>query len=219
MRQKTTIIITSLIIAISLGSILLRHHRPPADWRLAASIGQVLADETVKAIQGQGRFVIVAYGDALSASALRQSADPRLGPLRNRLKQHGRISVAAIELISPDPNANNGLPGCSAAELFKLLQRHATADAIVFLTELPEWDQVNSLIPKSSIPKLLAIDKANPQLNSHYGGYFMSGLLAALIGPLTQPVQAPSSASKTPREWFDKYYQVYTPQNADALPD
>ena len=219
MRQKITIIITSLIIAIALGSILLRHQRPPADRRLYASLGQVLADETVKAIQGQGRVVIVAYGNTLSASEPRQSPDLRLGPLRDRLKQEGGISVAATELISPDPNANNGLPGCSAAELRKLLQLHATAAAIVFLTELPEWNEVNSFIPKSNIPKLLAIDTVNPQLNRHYGGYFTSGLLAALIGPLTQPVQVPSSPPKTPREWFDKYYQVYTLQNYEMLPE
>jgi len=24
---------------------------------------------------------------------------------------------------------------------------------------------------------------------------------------------------KTPREWFDRYYQLYTPQNFDTLPE
>ena len=44
-------------------------------------------------------------------------------------------------------------------------------------------------------------------------------LVAVIIGPRIGPPSEDTAQPKTPRQWFDRYYRVYTAQNIDILPD
>ena len=147
----------------------------------------------------------------------RNGPDVRWNVFRNELKKYSNIQIAAIEIVKPEPEM--GFLGCSAAAFLQILSRHTDAAAIVFLTDLPEWLTVNEGIPRPFPTKILATDTMGKLTQRHYAGYFNSGSLAALIGANLAPIGVPAARPKTAREWFDQHYQVYTPQNFDALPE
>ena len=217
MRPKTIATITSLVILVALGAIWLELKPvvPVFDRTLAAGIGQALVEETIKAVNDQGPVVVVLYGDPSHPTA---PVDPRLAAFKAELQKHGTVQFVATEFVQPNPDENNGLPGCPPTAFQEILHRQARAAAIVLFMEIPEWDRVKSSLPGSGAPKLIALVTGRRQAGKRYGGYFASGQLAALILPRRELVSGPN-APKTPREWFDKYYQVYTPANYESLPE
>jgi len=179
-------------------------------------MGDVLAEETVKAVHGKGRIVVVTPQDPAIAG---RWPDDRWETFQRELKKHTAINIIATEIVPAD-GADGPPPGCSRAAFQTLLERHAQADAIVFFMNLPDWERVETTIPQLAKLKIIVVDdhrRGPPKRN--YAGYFVNGILAALIGERTANEDQPASQPKTPREWFDKFYQVYTPQNYESLPE
>lgn len=179
---------------------------------VSTGVGRVLAEETVKLTQGRGAIVVVS-DHALEPD--RNGRDGRWNAFRDELKKTPALRIVATEIVTPAPEM--GMPGCPAAAFLQILNQHADAAAIVFLTDLPEWITVGATAPQRSTPKILAVDNMGDLTQRHYGGYFGSGLLAELIGARLAPAPASGANPQTPQEWFDRYYLVYTPQNFATL--
>ena len=158
---------------------------------VSTGVGQVLAEETAKLIQGSGAIV------AVSEHVLepdRNGPDVRWNVFREELKKYPKIRIAATELVKPEPEI--GVMGCSAAAFLQIFSRHADAAVIVFLTDLPEWLTVREGIPRHFTTKLLAMDTMGKLTQRHYAGYFTSGSLAELIGSNLKPSSAPRAQPK-----------------------
>ena len=216
------------MISLGCGAILLigsavlwRELRPPVakidrTQTLLAStaVGQVLAEDAAKIIQGRGSIVVVSEHPL---ELDRTSPDGRWNVLREELKRYPGIRIAALEIVKPEPEG--GMPGCPAAAFLQILNRHTDASAILFLTDLPDWLTVRAGIPQHLAPKVLALDTMGQLTQRHYARYFTMGTLTELIGSNLKSSSTPITQPKTPREWFDQHYQVYTPQNFDTLPE
>jgi len=180
------------------------------------SLGQVLADATVQAVAGHGHIVAVINAQH------QQSGNPlheEFKSFQNELNKRAAVSLAAIEVVPVDPNEMVLGNGCSGAQLQALLLKYATADAIVFLIDLPEWGrlQARRITPQPGKARIIVALNGSAPTKREYAGYFANGVLSVLIG--ARPGPAPMAKPKTPREWFDRYYQLYTPQNFDTLPE
>ena len=220
MNGKLISLVCGGILLILLASLWLELRPPTAKidrtqtLQASTAVGQVLAEETAKLTQASGAIVVVAE-HVLELD--RNGPDARWNVFREELKKYPNIRIAAIEIVKPEPEL--GMPGCPAAAFLKILSRHADTAAIVFLTDLPEWLTVREGILRHFTTKLLALDTMGKLSQRHYAGYFTSGSLAELIGANLTPIGVPMAPPKPPREWFDKHYQVYTPQNFDTLPE
>ena len=218
MNRKTTVVICCGVLAVTFVSL----------WRWSQStvvrvpqaetigiqtgLGQVLAEETAKVAPAHGRVVVFT---AFTPTQLKERSNHLWHAFVSDLQKHS-LSITATESVIV--NAwNSGSLAADRAAFKELLERHANVDVLVFLVDLPDWGQMAEVLSQSRSPKIIAIDNLRQQMKPRYDGYFSSGILAALIGPATGPV--PLSQPKTPREWFDRYYQVYTPQNFESLPD
>lgn len=217
-RNKLIGIIAGIVLLLSLWAIKRQiwPTLPQINPARIVSLGQVAADEAVQAVAGHGRIV------AVINAQYQQSGNPlreEFTSFQNELKKHRTVSLAAIEVVPEDPDEMVLGNGCSSAQLQALLVKHATADAIVFLIDLPEWSrlQARQITPQSNQAKIVVALNGTAPTKNAYGGYFANGFLAVLIG--ARPGPSPATPPKTSREWFDKYYQVYTPQNFDTLPE
>ena len=218
MSRNTTVVICSIALLGAL--VLLWLQSRPAGVKVSraevvnvqASVGLALAEETIKAIQDHGSIVIVT---ADPPERLHVQSNSQWHAFESELQKHGAIHITAIEGVKFE--LESGQLFCPPAAFEELWERHATADALIFLIDLPEWAAVAGAMAPSGKPKIIAVDNVGALTKVHYGGYFTSGILAALIGKAGRPVQ--NGQPKTSREWFEKYYQVYTPQNIDSLPD
>ena len=218
MQRKLIISIASLILVIALWAIKrqLWSTLPQLNPVRIVSLGQVLAEETVQAVADHGHIV------AVITAQYQQSSNPlreEFTSFQSELKKHRAVSLAAIEVVPEDLDEMVLGNGCSSAQLQAILLKHATADAIVFLIDLPEWSHLHArrITPPPGQAKMIVALNGTAPTKSAYGGYFANGFLTVLIGARSGP--GPVAPPKTPREWFDKYYQIYTPQNSDTLPE
>jgi hypothetical protein len=221
-QRVATVTLASLVILVSLGYIWWRLQPAKVNYNLAPSIatakgmGEVLAVETARAIHNQGRIVLVT--DFYRAQVDKAGADYCLEAFQRGLKQYGNISIVATEVVRPEPGEAPWI-SCPVTAFGDLLTRYSQTDAIIFLVNLPQWARVSELIPASLTAKIIAVDNAQSMQYSakvRYSGYFANGFLSILISrKRIDPGQ--TGAPQTPREWFDRQYQVYTPQNYEEL--
>ena len=218
MQRKLTGILAGAVFLIAIVSIQ-RHFRPALPQinpAIFATFGQVLADETVKAVAGHGRIVAVINAQQQLAG---NPAHAELDHFQAALRKHNLISLLATEVLPVDADELVIGAGCSAAQLQAILTKYTAADAIVFLIGLPEWGtlQARGMIPQPGSTKIIvAVDGVVPT-KTEYGGYFANGFLSVLIG--MQPGSAGTVKPRTSQEWLDKHCQIYTAQNADTLPE
>jgi len=228
-QRKITVIVASLLIVGSLVSIWMRLRPPPPlqlDWKpiiaIQTGLGERLAEETVKTVNDHGRIVLVTNFDHS-----RGRTDYCWAAFQKELKKHGAIRIVATEVVTYDPAKDGPVLGCPRPTFQTLLARHAQTDALVFFIALPRWAG-ESVIPPHLAARIIALDQqsmagnaGHASMQKQYTGYFTSGILSALILPgiRTEPASPPPAQPKTPREWFDQHYQVYTPQSVESLPD
>ncbi len=226
--QRTVVtIIASLVILGSLVSLWLMFRPHPVKYdrspiiALATGLGEVLAEETVQAVHDHGRIVLV--NDYYRTQGIGEEYD-YAATFQRELKKHANISLVATETVRPIPGEGRWT-SCPVTVFKDLLERYAQTDAIVFLIDPPDWDIAHALIPSAVKAKIIVVDNSAPTVGSlgvpaktRYGSYFSSDLLSLLISP-KKTTAAPSTAPRTPREWFDSRYQVYTPANYTTLPE
>lgn len=219
MERKTTAILASVALLISLTSIWWRYGRATLkiDHAQFRYIGQVVATETTHSIKDQG--TVVAVIDAGCEATGSTQFDYWQG-FCNELKKQTAITLSATERVQSDPADGSGSMGCSSAAYKELLERHADASAIVFFVGLPNWPWLkqNALIPARKPAHILVVDTAPTNLGL-YRDFFMNDYLSKLIAPRIAPSPPSEAEPKTPRQWFDRYFQIFTPQNYEALPE
>lgn len=209
-RQRVTVVIAVVVI---LGSAvwIVRTLRPgSAEINRApfVGLGQALARETARVLDGRGRVGVV-------VTPMHQ--DPKnilsdqLRAFQTELRHHRAIEISATEVIEVD--VESGMNALDLDRLEELLRKHAALDGLVFFVELPTLAPRDTLNLPAVRPKVVALGIGGGSGKT----YFDRKLLSVLVGP-RQEFSKPATPPKTPQEWFEVYFQVYTPENADKLP-
>jgi len=207
MKPKTTAIILVTVLLVALASLryTLRSPTPRVNHNIYTSFGQVLAQEAAKALNDRGQIVVISADfHKNSCTVWREQWKAFTG----ELKKHPSISLVQSDLIKP-----------SRIPLVEILNRYPQASALVYLVDSPDELDLEAVMNRPTLPKLIFLGNPDVSPKKYYGRFVANGILSVLIlaRPVTDP--APVVPPKTPREWFDKYYRIYTPQNFDTLPD
>ncbi|MEI8062491.1 MAG: hypothetical protein WCH84_00335, partial [Verrucomicrobiota bacterium] len=119
--------------------------------------------------------------------------------------------------VEVDPN--DGSPGCPSGIFKDLLEQYADVAAIVFFVSLPDFDWLrkNQRIPQRLPPHVIAVDTGPLPARGHYDSYFANGYVTMLIAARRSAAPVKPGGPQTGREWFDAYYQVFTPANFESL--
>ena len=206
MQPKTTAIIAGAVLLAALVSLwfTLGSSPPPVPRNLFTSLGQGLAQEAVAAAGDQGQIVVVIAADHKQSST---PLNAQWQAFTGELKKHTSFQLAEPEIATLD----------SHLSLVEIIDRHPQASVLVFFMDPPDLRDWNAVANRTAVPKIVAVGNPDLPAKGHYVQAFNKGILAALIFP--RPTVAPSVPPKTSREWFDQYYQVYTPQNFETLPE
>ena len=208
MQTKTTAIIAGMILIAALASLwfTLGSSPPKVNPMIHNSLGQVLAQEAAQAIHDQGEVVaVIVDAHQQSGAVLHDQWQAFTG----ELKKHPAIHLAVPEIASLGGHVPLG----------EILDRHTPASAIVFFVDPPDSGDLAAAANRPMVAKIVAVGNPDLPTKNYYGRFLTSGLLAALIIPRPFSDLTQSAQPKTPREWFDKYYQVYTPLNFATLPE
>jgi len=174
------------------------------------ALGQVMAQETGKLLNHGGRIGVVIpkdYQDKSNPVMVKE-----WDAFRDELRQYHSIELAVTEVISSAELTPEG--AMSDARFTELLNKHSELTALVLLVGLPVWESGKKADLPSVRPNIIAVTGQRMFLKS----YFTSALVSVLIVPRLSGLN-PQLEPKTPREWFDMLYQIYTTQNFASLPD
>ncbi|MEI6085058.1 MAG: hypothetical protein WCS70_12245 [Verrucomicrobiota bacterium] len=210
-RKKMTAITAVVVIVGSLVS--LYYTMNPATPKINRApfigLGQVLADETAKAIGDRGRVVLVIAEYHERAGT---PMNDQLVEFRKTLKGHTGIEITATEVVAI--NKIEMMPGLSTKAFNDLLKKHSSVNGLVIFIGLPMLEREPTLEIPARHPKIIAIQTSSPATKP----YFERQIADVLIVPRMSPADSGTTPPATSRSWFDKYFEVITAKNYQALP-
>lgn len=180
------------------------HPKPLDDEAMPPyGVGSVLAEEAAKAVHDKGQVVLV----CMPMGSVRGLAE--MEGFQKTIAQHKNVHLVATNSFSPSETAI----GCLTFQQFAaVVNSNSNADAIVsFLGVTSFTDTQISTLPKSC-PKLVVMDW-NP-------GDVERGMKAGLVKAAVMSRRLtgiPSDHPKTPHQWFDRYYDLITPESRGSL--
>ena len=218
--QKRPLFLVGSIIAILVGLIFIfatqceRGFRPKLDevgTQLSTVVAQVTAEETAKLLDHKGEIVLVVMDIKQPGSVF----EAQTKAFQEALKKQGGITVVATETV---PFGQKGM-AVPADVFFKILEKHPNASAIVSFAGLPVLKDEDVSNLGQNLPRLVAFSSGGMGVKK----LFEQQIARVVIMPRIQGVEhdetpVPKKKSETDREWFERYYQVVTPETAPSLP-
>lgn len=211
-RRKKVAIIAVVVIVVSLGWLwyTMMPSAPKINRAPFIGLGEALADETAKAINNHGTVVPV-MTDYYTSGGTPMTDEWKT--FAKAINKHNGMKLATPVIVKLDEGM--GEPGVSRADFDALVTKHAKDGALVLFVGLPVWDAKDPLTLPSVAPKIIAIHNTPMSVKQ----YFSNSIVTALITSRMTPEANATGEPKTPRQWFDKYFQIVTAQNYQTLPD
>ena len=177
------------------------HPKPLDDEAMPPyGVGQVLAEAAAKAVHEKGRVVII----CMPMTSVRGLA--QMHGFQETLALHKNIKTVATNNFNPSETAI----GCLSFEQFAaVVNKDSNADVIVSFLGVTSFSEAQiATLPKPS-PKLVVMDW-NPR-------DVQRGMKAGLVEAAVMSRRLtgiPSDHPKTPHQWFDRYYDLVTPESS-----
>lgn len=214
--RKASVGIAVVVLLVALGFIWSQTHSSKlmVNHTLFGGIGQIAAEETATALGEHGQIMAVIDRTYTTPGAVNFDV---WQAFQRELKKHSRINLSVTKSVEIDPNDDSH--GCPSPEYKKLMEEYADVEAIVFFVSLPDWKwlQQHQWIPQRLPPHVIVVDTGPLPAQGHYAGYFANGFLSVLIAERVGAASVRPASPKTSREWFDQYFQVFTPQNYQTM--
>ena len=207
-------------VAVAIGSILViagsslwiySHHfaAPRINVPLHQAVGRVMAEETAKLVDNQGRIVVIAIETAKDAELKVQ-----LEEFEKTLKKFSRITVAKTYMLETENRAKYGAgSGLSARRFIRIVNKNTTADAMISFVGAPELkdEEFGQLQAR---PKFIAESRSAEKLTKLFAKQLLQ---VAIVSRFQFPAPVEGNPG-TLRQWFDKRFQVVTAETVGALP-
>ena len=182
--------------------------RSGASTQWSAGLGVVAAEETAKLLRGRGRVVLIladtgTYQDPLVAG--------QRDAFTKTLAQSPGMSLVASEKMETTAPGTMGVGGLNAGQFRTIVQRHATADGFVSMVGFPNLPP--EALEEMKGRKFIIVGDGGPELKALLEG----GVVQVALIPRPKPATA-TQPPATPREWFNRAYEVVTPASASNLP-
>ena len=204
-RQKLLLVGSLLVIAVSAVWICYYEFgSSDVNVPLQRTVGQVLAEETAR-VTGQPAKIVVVTVNTPNAPELKVQLDA----FQKDLKRLGNITIADKVVLDPGDNPKyRAGAGLSAKHLLKIIRKHAGADAIVSFVGTPQLSD-QDLAQLHAMPKLVADTHSPEKLVNLLDKKI---LVSAVVPRFEFPAPGPRKPH-TAREWFDRDFQVITPDS------
>jgi len=182
--------------------------QPAFNMVLHESVGEVLAQETAKLIQSNGQVVIITMDTSKFPELKTQ-----LRAFEKALKALGPMSVKELPMDTEDKPQYRTGAGLSSRRFLRLLKKTGSAKAIVSFIGAPRMtDEEFAQVEKA--PKFIAECRSPDKVKKLFEKNILQ---VAVINRFDYPAPIKHNP-KTPKQWFEKYYQVIKADTASDLP-
>ncbi len=176
---------------------------------LHQGVGMVMAEETAKLLNKTGQVVIITM-DTARAPELK----PQLEAFLKKLKRTSQIKIKEQVVLDTEGKANYGAGmGLSSRRFLRLVKKHAGVDAIVSFVGAPRMSD-EEIAELETIPKFVAECRSPDRIKKLFDKNVMQ---VAIVSRFEFPAPGKHSP-RSPRQWFEKRFQVVTSKSAKDLP-
>ena len=184
-------------------------NQPKFNVALHLGLGQVMAEQTARAVHGTGKVVLV----TLDAGAF-----PELGvqvkEFKRLLAAQPGVSLKEYELDTAERPKFHFGAGLSARRYVRLVNKNLSASSVVSFVGAPDLTDKDLAELKAS-PKLIAECRSADKLKRVFD---LKAIHAAVVARFQYPTPI-KGTPHTPREWVEQRFQIVTAENAADLPD
>ena len=211
--MKTNKIIASLaVMIIGFAAFMLwrQFPRPTINLRPSNAVGEVLAGEVLRMLGRRGKVVLI------GRSASRDGGDAsseQITSLQAALKRRVAPSVVATEWLPRAPVGTMDLGGIAPGQFMEQIDKNKDAGAFVVFAGLPPFSQELAAKLAARSLKLLAVCGYSPNVRH----WLEARTLAVAVVPRSDDLPAAASAPKTAADWFDREFQIVTPENVGRM--
>ncbi len=172
---------------------------------LHRAVGQVMAEETARLVGHIGKVVVVTVEPKVAPEVKIQ-----LAAFQKHLKLLGGVTVNQTIVLDPGDNLKyRAGAGLSAKHFLKIARKNSGADAIVSFVGAPQLADAD-LQQLKSVPRLIAETHSPEKLVNLFD---KKVLLCAVVPRFEFPAPGPRKP-QTSRQWFDRYFQILSPDSA-----
>src|SRR6267378_2355676 len=202
--------LAALVIGFA-GFLLWRQFSKPAiNLRPSNAVGEVLAGEVLRMLGPTGKVVLI------GRSASRGSGDAsgeQITSLQAALKSRAAASIIATEWLPRAPVGTMDLGGIAPGQFMELLDKNKDAGAFVVFAGLPPFSQELAAKLAARSLKLLAVCGYNANVRH----WLEARALSVAVVPRSDDLPAGAAPPKTASDWFEREFQMVTPENVGRL--
>jgi hypothetical protein len=175
------------------------------------ALGEAAAGETARLVQNSGRVVMV-DADFGKYKILAPTTDAEIKSFKKAIRKTGLKVVGLEKVALARPSlARNGIfmePG----QLSGVMARHAGVDVIVLFVGLAGPDDLSAGAPEKR-PRLVLVSNYEPYVKA----LLQKRVIQLAIAPRAGVDSEQDGTIHSRKEWFERHYQVLTPEpNADS---
>ena len=203
--KNVKIVVSIALIVVSVVLIVRWINPTPLDARALPSsgLGQVVAEEAIRVLEGKGKVVVV----YLPVESIESRA--KMEGFISTIEASENVRVSAREILKPEDVQSMGR--LTFEHFLRIVKNHSDADAIVMFRGVTPFHAAKVKKLGDPLPKLI-VAGWNPR---HIHAGFDAGVIHAGISA-REFRTLPTDDPKTPLEWFDRYYEVSTFDASDG---
>lgn len=209
--NKTLIAILILLVLMAVLLLRSRSTKTSVNLRPSAAVGEVLVEEIGRLLPDGGDIVLISREPSKEGPDANRE---RIESFQAALAARANLKLLPIEWLPRPPVGTMDLGVVSPEQLSAALDKNPRAKIFLILAGPPPYARTFSERLKASSQRLVLVSgySANVKL------WLESKTLAVAILPRFADLPANAPPPKTSRDWFDREYQIATPETLGSLP-
>jgi ABC-type sugar transport system substrate-binding protein len=208
----------ALVVAFALASMALvlfiirrQSSGPAINLRPSVAVGEVLAQQTARLLGDKGKMVVIGRASAKDGQS---ASSEQISSFRAAVARQGSPTITATEWLPRPAPGTMDLGGVTAEQLLALIAKHPEADAFVVFAGMPPLSPALAERLTARSLKVLAVCGYGATVRRWLEA---QALAVAVVPRFGEPPPA-TSAPKTVQDWFEREFEMLTPQSVGRLP-
>jgi hypothetical protein len=210
--NQSKVALTLALVALAGFLVWRQTARPRVNLKPSAAVGEVFADEATRLLGGAGQIVLLARApDPHDPDANSE----RISSFQTAMKLRKSPRLVAVEWLARPPRGEMDLGGVSEEQLVAFADKHPAANAFVIFAGLPPLSpQSIEKFARRSL-KLMAVCGYGANLKR----LLQARVVSVAVVPRFDDLPPGTPAPKTAWDWFQREFELLTPETMARAPD
>ena len=208
--NRLTVTLLGLMIALAGFLFWQQFAKPPISFRPSAAVGEVLAEEVARLVGVAGTVVVIGRSPAKEGV---DAKGEQLRAFEAALRRQGSPKLKTTERLPPPQPGTMDLGEVSPEQLAQFIEKNPDANAFIIFAGLPPLtpDLAGQISARSL--RLLAVCGYGGNVR----GWLEAKALSLAVVPRFDDPPAGTPPPKTAMDWFQREFQLLTPEKLANL--